>query len=122
MTFPGEALDEYLTHAPSLDEEGEEDTMTQETDPMLKLYAALETFRDHMGGPVRPNRQGQHGAMYADLAQLDDATDTPLREAGLVVAQATRRAGGRRGVDVREAIRAHGRVEFERARLRGGSR
>ena len=89
MTFPGEALDAYLTDAPSLDEEGEEDTMTQETDPMLKLYAALETFRDHMGGPVRPNRQGQHGAMYADLAQLDEATDTPLREAGLVVTQAT---------------------------------
>ena len=89
MTFPGEALDAYLTDAPSLDEEGEEDTMTHETDPMLKLYAALETFRDHMGGPVRPNRQGQHGAMYADLAQLDEATDTPLREAGLVVTQAT---------------------------------
>jgi len=86
MVFPGEALDDYLTHAPSLDEEGE--TMNQETD-MLKLYAALDTFRDHMGGPVTPNRQGQHGAMYADLAQLDEATNTPLREAGLVVTQAT---------------------------------
>ena len=88
MTFPGEALDEYLTHAPSLDEPGEEDIMNTDTD-MRKLHQALETFRQHMGGPVTPNRQGQHGAMYADLAQLDEATATPLREAGLVVTQAT---------------------------------
>ena len=62
--------------------------MNTDTD-MRKLYAALDTFRDHMGGPVTPNRQGQHGAMYADLAKLDEATNTPLREAGLVVTQAT---------------------------------